>query len=91
MRINPPESCETIEVLLNEDKYPIAFRNKVEELMEQGAFEDEEKARRWLSSTPIVLEVYYEKHAGLFAVESDALETCPESLCSPYSRESFKE
>ena len=91
MKINPPESCETIEVLLTEDRYPIAFRNKIEELMEQGAFKDEKEARKWLSSTPIVLEIYYEKHAGLFAVESDALESCPESLCSPYSREPFKE
>lgn len=91
MKTNPADRCETIDVLLSEEKYPIAFKNKVEELLEQKAFNSESEAAEWLRKTPITLELYYEKHAGLFALESDALESCPESLCSPYSREPFTE
>ena len=42
--------------------------------MEQGAFDNEEDATKWIESTPIVLEIMYEKDSGLFAVESEAIE-----------------
>ncbi len=90
MLLNKPKETEYIEVVLTEKKYPIAFRNKLRELMEQGAFKSESDARRWIASAPIVLELYYEPHAGLFAVESDALESSPESIRSPYSGEPFQ-
>lgn len=85
----PAGSEETIQVYLNEETFPTAFKAKLEELIEQGF--SEEDARRWLLSTPIVLELYYEKDSGLFAVESEALESCPESIHSPYSGVPFKE
>jgi hypothetical protein len=56
----------------------------VDELMEEGAFNTREEAERWVETTPIVLEVMYEKHNGLFAVESDAIEA---GIYSPYSQE----
>ncbi len=89
MNLNPDDKTETIEVILTEDNYPIAYKNKLEELIEQEAFPSRKEAIRWLSKTPIVLELYYEKHSGLFAVESGALETNPESILSPYSGEPF--
>jgi hypothetical protein len=55
--------------------------------MEQGEFDSEEEATRWIESTPIILEIMYEKDCGLFAVESEAIESCPNSLISPYSGE----
>lgn len=91
MKLNKEDQIETIEVRLTEDKYPIAFRNKLEELMEQHAFDTEKDARLWIEQSPIVLEVYYEKDAGLFAVESEALASCPETIRSPYSGEYFTE
>ena len=91
MKLNPTDRIETVDILLTEEEYPIAFRNKLEELMEQKAFGSEDEARKWLSSTPITLELYYEKDSGLFAVESDALEGCPEAIHSPYSGERFEE
>ncbi len=91
MKLNPDDKIETIEVILTEDKYPIAYKNKLDELMEQKAFPSRKEAIRWLSKTPIVLELYYEKHSGLFAVESGALEANPESIRSPYSGEPFTE
>lgn len=77
--------CETIEVKLTPGKYPVAYKAKIDELMEQGAFNTREKAERWVMENPICLELIYEKHSGLFAVESEAIET--DSLVSPYSKE----
>lgn len=89
VKINRGEDYESIMITLTEDKYPIAHRLKVEELMEQGAFETEEQAKMWVNTNPIELELYYHKHSGLFGVESSAVESCGESLCSPYSGENL--
>ena len=75
---------EVIEVLLTPTRFPIAYKNKVDELMEQGAFDNREEAERWVQTTPICLEIIYEKHSGLFAVESEAIES--NSCSSPYSK-----
>lgn len=76
--------CETIEVKLTPGKYPVAYKAKIDELMEQGAFNNRESAERWLMDNPICLELIYEKHSGLFAVESEAIES--NSIVSPYSK-----
>ena len=89
--VNEPRLAETIEVTLTPDKYPIVFERKVRELMEQGAFDTKEEAEKWVMSTPFVLELYYDIGSGLFAVESEALDSCPESICSPYSKAPFIE
>lgn len=89
--VNEPRLAETIEVTLTPEKYPIAFERKVRELMEQGAFNTKEEAEKWVKSTPIILELYYEIDSGLFAVESEALESSPESIYSPYSKAPFIE
>lgn len=89
MKLNPANKVETIKVKLSKEKTPIAFKNKLEELVESGLSETE--ARKFISSNPFVLELYYEKDRGLFAVESEALDLCPESICSPYTREYFEE
>lgn len=90
MKLNPVGSEEVLSVSLSRAHTPIAFKNKVDELMEQGAFNTREEAERWVETTPIVLEIYYEKHSGLFAVEADALEGSAESICSPYSKSCFE-
>ena len=76
-------SEEVIKVLLTPKTYPIAYKNKVDELMEQGAFLSRLEAEEWLQTTPIDLEIIYEKGHGLFAVESQALEMG--GLTSPYT------
>ena len=91
IKVNNEDCYESIMITLHEDKYPIAHKNKVDELMEQGAFDDREEARKWVNSTPIELEIYYEKDAGLFAVEAEAISSCSESLCSPYTKALFEE
>ena len=88
MKANKAGQEETISVLLTRRTFPIAFQNKLNELMEQGAFDNEEEATRWIESNPIILEIMYEKHAGLFAVESQAIEGS--YLMSPYSGEEIE-
>lgn len=88
MKANKMGQEEIIEVTLTRDKFPIAFNNKLKELMDCGAFDSEEKAIKWIEETPIVLELMYEKDNGLFAVESEAIESC--TLVSPYSQETIE-
>lgn len=87
MRAYPKDNIETIEVTLNRHTNPISFKNKVEELMEEGAFETREEAEKWVETTPIVLELMYEKNNGLFAVESEAIGG---DVFSPYTREDIE-
>lgn len=91
IKVNSPEQYESIMIILNENKYPIAHQMKLEELMEQGAFRSEAEAKEWINTTPIELELYYEKHSGLFGVEAEAVENASESLCSPYTKAEFEE
>ena len=64
----------TIEVVLTEKETPILFKKKLEELMEQNAFNSEKEAKKWIENTPIVLCLVYHKHSGMFAVEDDAVD-----------------
>ena len=91
IKVNAPEEYESIMIILDEKKYPIAHQKKLEELMEQGAFKSEAKAKEWINTTPIELELYYEKHSGLFGVEAEAVEQIADLLCSPYTKAEFEE
>ena len=82
MKINPLNQIETIEIVLTEEKFPIAYAAKLKELMEQG--NSEEFARQVISANTFIMEVYYSPNNGLFAVESGALEV-PETVCDPYT------
>jgi len=81
--IKKPGSEEIIKVQLSKEHTPVAYQKKLEELVETGAFDTQEEAEKWLNQNPIVLEIYYEKGTGLFAVESEALE-CG-TVKSPYT------
>ena len=82
MKLNNADNYEHLcNVVLSKDKFPIAFSEKVSELVEFGISEDE--AEKMVSSMEIELELYYHKGFGLFAVESDAVESSGE-IHSPY-------
>ena len=68
------DNYDSIMVYLDENRTPLVFEEKIKELMEEGVFDNEDDARRWLRTTPIELELYYHKGCGLFGVESDAVE-----------------
>ena len=89
IKINEPNHEEVIEVRLSREKTPIAFKEKLDELMEEGAFDTEKEAIEWIEKTPFVMEMYYEKGYGLFLVESEALEGG--GIASPYTKEELVE
>ena len=74
MKKNNAENYESIRVYLDENRTPLAFNEKLKELMEEGAFDNENDARIYILTNPIELELYYHKGYGLFGVESDAVE-----------------
>lgn len=97
LKINSDDDCELLldglthidedggmGLVIREVMWPVAFKNKMEELIEGGM--SVEEAKRHIYNTPIYLEVYYEKGKGLFAVESDYIEE-HDSIVSPYSGE----
>ena len=86
-KLNTAENYEHLAtVKLAKEKYPIAYENKVEELMEENSMSREE-AESVIKDMEIELEIYYEKGYGLFAVESEAVESG--TIYSPYSKEEY--
>ena len=81
--IHDVDQMEIIKVRLDREHTPIAFRAKINELMNLEAFETEEEAIKWLESEPIELELYYEPGYGLFAAEAEAVES--QIVISPYT------
>lgn len=80
------EHYESIIIKITKDKYPIIFNSKVEELVNQKAFNSREEAETFVEGLEIELVLYYEKDYGLFGVESDAVESRYD-IISPYSGE----
>lgn len=88
IEVNDKFHIESVNIQLSRDKTPIAFKNKLNELMEQGCFETEEEAIEFIESAPIKMELYYEKGHGLIMVESEALDNNWD-VFSPYTKEPF--
>jgi hypothetical protein len=86
MKLNNSEQMETMVVTLSKEKTPIAFEQKVLSLIDSG-FERHEAER--FASDPIHVEMYYNPNAGLFLVESDAVESG--TIYDPYSGELMDE
>ena len=86
VKLNNADNYESLGcITLTKEKYPIAFKAKVEELLEEELCKTEEEAEKLVTSMEIELEIYYEKGYGLFAVECGAVEGG--SVISPYTGE----
>ena len=84
VKLNNSDNYEHLcNVRLTKEKFPIAFENKVNELINEGCATSREEAEKMVSNMEIELEIYYEEGYGLFAVESDAVESG--TIYSPYS------
>lgn len=84
MKLNNAETYEPIVVYLSK-KTPIAWGNRVKSLMKSGlSKKDAEKE----ATGEIELELYYNEDAGLFAVETEAVESG--SIFDPYSGEELE-
>lgn len=89
VQLNNSDNYEHLcNVVLTKDKFPIAYENKVKELMDECGMSREE-AENAVKDMKIELEVYYEVGYGLFAIESDTVESG--TIYSPYSGELCKE
>lgn len=86
MKKNNAEEYEPLDVYLTPEKMPVAYRNKVECLKLSGM--SEEQACE-VALEPVELELYYEVGHGLFAVESEAVESG--LIRSPYTGEELEE
>ena len=89
MKKNKAENYESIRVYLDENRTPLAFNEKLKELMEEGAFDNEKDARFYILTNPIELELYYHKGYGLYGVESDAVECA--DVYDPYDGTKMEE
>ena len=85
VKLNTYDNYESIKVTLSKGEYPIAYNNKIEELVEEGLYKTTEDAENDNPTIEIEMEIYYEKHYGLFAVESGAVESG--TIYSPYTSE----
>ena len=83
IKMNNADNYESINITLSRENTPIAYQNKLDELMDCKAFDTQAEAEAWLNETPIELELYYENGYGLFGVESEAVEST--EIKSPYS------
>lgn len=89
VQANSADNFESINIVVTKDRYPIVYRRKIEELVEDGAYETIEDAEIDNPRIEIDLELYYDKGWGLYGVESDAVSSSAESICSPYTGESM--
>lgn len=80
-KIFVPYYGEFIDIKLNPEKHPIAYKNKVDELIKDGM--SKEEAEDYVNNTIFRLELIYEKCQGLFAVESEAIESG--EIISPFT------
>ena len=76
------EPGDCIEVQLSPTKHPIVWERKLHELINSCGMTQEE-AEHMLHASPIVLELYYDIDTGLFAVESEVVESC--EIYNPYT------
>lgn len=87
IQANNGNEYESVRVIIDKEQYPIAYRAKIEELVEQGCYDTIEDAEQDNPNFDIELELYYDKHSGLFGVEAEAISSDATSICSPYSGE----
>ena len=88
LTLNNADSYEPIQVRLSKKTTPIAFEQKVQELIEECGM-TREQAEQTVTDTVFELELYYQQGSGLFAVESEAVEAG--IIYSPYSGERCSE
>ena len=81
--LTPSTLSEIISVKITERRFPIIYKRKKEELIRNGL--SEEEAVSALENWEVDLDLFYQPDLGLFAVESDAVEST--NIHSPYSGE----
>lgn len=89
VKLNGADFYEPLKITIDSVHTPIAYNNKIEELVEQNVYPNKEVAERANPYFEIECEIYYQKHCGLFAVEEGAVESG--TIYSPYDGELCEE
>ena len=87
LKKNNSNNYDNFFISLDETKYPIAFKAKLDELVKCGMTET--SARKLISESPIEMEIYYSPDQGLFAVEAEAVDNS--LIFNPYDGEEMEE
>jgi hypothetical protein len=74
VKLNGAENYEPIHITITESEQPIAYNQKIDELVEQGAYPNRGEAKKKNQVFHFDMEMYYQKHSGLFIVEEGAVE-----------------
>lgn len=85
VKLNGSDNYEPIHITITEMEQPIAYNQKIDELVEQGAYPNREEAKKKNQVFHFDMEMYYQKHSGLFIVEEGAVESG--TVYSPYDGE----
>lgn len=75
------EICEVIDVITTPDTHPELFRRRVKCLTSSGLPQSE--AEKFVASTPLKLELFYDIDRGGFAIDAEAVGNTP--LYNPYT------
>ena len=90
VKLNNSDEYESLGTIkLTKEKFTKAFDAKVEEILEEKVCSTQEEAEAIDRDMEFELEIYYEKGTGLFAVESEAVESG--TIYSPYTAELCEE
>jgi hypothetical protein len=79
MKLNAAGNEEILILKIDETQHPIAYKAKLNELIQAGMTEQD--ARNTINQG-IVMEVYYATNQGFFLVESEAIEST--EIYNPY-------
>ena len=75
------ETCEVIDIVTTPDAYPELFRRRVKCLTSSGLPQSE--AEKFVASTPLQLELFYDIGRSGFAIDAEAVGNTP--LYNPYT------
>lgn len=89
-KFNNAADAEIIHVILSQEKFPIFFKQKVDEVIEEFNLTEEE-ARKQVEGMEFTLELCYQQGSGLFAIETEAIEQSGNNLFNPYTGEHIEE
>ena len=89
VKLNSADTYEPIVVRIDKNVAPIAYDNKIAELVEQGCYPTKEQAETENPYFELECEIYYEKGYGVFVVEEGAVESG--TIYSPYTGELCEE
>lgn len=82
MKLNAPEKCEVIVITIDKYQHPIAWKNRIESLINSGMTIQEANSEM-IQRPTIEMELHYDVNCGAFLVESAAIEST--EIYNPYT------